>query len=278
MGQSITKSKKIKLGWIDFYNTIPFDYELIGIKPDIQIERIKSYPSKINKLLYNTEIDVGFISSAEYIENFDRYILFPNLSISALNKVKSVAIFSNTPIDEINTIYLTTQSKTSRYLTKIIFTEFFNKSIQYKDLTNLGSVNNKSVLLIGDDAIRYTTKFNFIYDLSEIWYKNTKLPFVFALWTVRKELIYTRYKDLMNLYNTFKISKDKFFKNPEFYLSRRKDINIDKKFLENYLKNLDYSLTKKHLESLKLFSKLLLKNGFIKKFPEFNFIQINGKI
>ncbi|WP_345780600.1 MqnA/MqnD/SBP family protein, partial [Sulfurihydrogenibium sp.] len=52
----------MKVGWIDYLNTLPFGISKIK---DIQI--VKGYPSQINELLRNKEIDVGIISLAEYL-------------------------------------------------------------------------------------------------------------------------------------------------------------------------------------------------------------------
>ena len=262
----------MKVGWIDFLNTLPFDFGITGVKPDVNIELVKGRPSDINRLIRENKIDIGFISSAEYIQNFDKYLIFPDLSISALNKVHSVAIFSNVPVEDISTVYLTKASKTSRFLTFVVFKEIWKKDVEFRELEDTKDIEKKSVLLIGDNAIEFKDRFSYVYDLSAVWYRETKLPFVFALWCVREEF-YQKNKQKVNLfYNTLKLSKEKFFKNPEFFVEKS-DKDIDKGFSVRYLKSLDYCLSEEHMKSLNMFSSYLKKLGLIDKTPLFRFIK-----
>ena len=262
----------MKIGWIDYLNTLPFDINLTEVRTKLDIKFVKGVPSQINEKLKNKEIDIGFISSAEYLQNFKDYFIFPDLSISALNKVESVCIFSNKPIEKAEEVYLTKASKTSRLLTKIIFKYFLNKNIQYKNLEGYQNIENKTVLLIGDNAIKYKSQFKYVYDLSAIWYKKTNLPFVFALWCVRKDFFQENKEKVLEFYKNLKKSKEKFFSNINFFLDKA-NVKIDKNYAYRYLKNLDYCLTKEHVKSLKLFSDYLQKEDLIKEIPTFEFIK-----
>jgi len=55
------------------------------------------------------------------------------------------------------------------------------------DLTGLDAV-----LLIGDEALRANKNglpgFDLVYDLAREWYEWQKLPFVFAVWAVKKDM------------------------------------------------------------------------------------------
>ncbi len=262
----------MKIGWIDYLNTLPFDITLTGVKPNLEIELVKGVPSQINEKLKKKEIDIGFISSAEYLQNFKDYLIFPELSISALNKVESVCIFSNEPLEKVKTVYLTKASKTSRLLTKIIFKYFLKKDIKYENLEDYTDIENKTVLLIGDNAIKYKNMFKYVYDLSAIWYRETNYPFVFALWCVRKDFFEEEKENVFTFYDSLKKSKEKFFSNIDFFLEEA-NINIDKAYAYKYLKNLDYCLTQEHINSLELFSSYLKKEGLIKEIPTFEFIK-----
>jgi len=250
---------------------VPFDYELTDIKTDLEILRLYGYPSEINKLLRLGKVDVSPISSAEYIENPERYLVFPNLSISSKNKVLSVAIFSNKPIEEVKNIYLSTQSKTSRLLTKIVMKKFFNLEVNYKDLISLEQSYDGAVLLIGDDAIKYLDRFNYYYDLAEIWYRETGLPFVFALWSVNRDAFNKKRNEILRFYKILKESRDKFLSNVELFLDKI-ELDFDKNFVKKYINSLDYFLFDKHIESIELFNKYLLDVGILKKKNKLKFI------
>ncbi len=262
----------MRVGWIDFLNTLPFDFRLMDIKPDFTLELLKGLPSEINKKLREKQVDIGFISSAEYIENYRNYLILPELSISSLNKVQSVAIFSNIPLEKMEKVYLTKASKTSRMLTKVIFKDFFKRDVQFFELENLSGIEKKSVLLIGDNAIRYRDKFRYVYDLSAIWFKKTGLPFVFALWCVNMDFYEKNKEQVESFHKLLLKTKERFFEKPFEYIKKsEKTSDID--FAYQYLKNLDYCLSEEHIKSLNLFSEKLIKIGLLKEKPEFRFIK-----
>ncbi len=248
----------MKVGWIDFFNTIPFKEAINGNSPYIVI---KDVPSRLNRYIYEGIIDIGIISSAEYIENFPKYLILPKLSISSYGKVNSVVLVSDYPIDDINLVVLSKQSKTSNYLVQILFNSFLRKRVVFSEKEE----NQKDIgyVLIGDKALLQKDKFPFVYDLSDIWYKYTKTPFVFALWCVRKDFYHKNKDKVIDFYKKLLKSKEKFFFSKN---SIPENIN-------NYLKNLDFSLKEEHISGLKLFAKYMQKNQIIKRFPEFNFIE-----
>ncbi|WP_456401197.1 menaquinone biosynthetic enzyme MqnA/MqnD family protein, partial [Persephonella sp.] len=254
----------MRIGWIDYLNTLPFDFKKTGFDLTFKYDLIKGVPSQINSYLSENIVDIGFISSAHYIENYEKFLILPELSISSLNKVRSVVILSDRELSEIEEIYLTKESKTSRYLTKVIFEKFLGKKVRYLDFDGKDVESKEAVLLIGDNAIMYSNKKKYIFDLSSIWYKKTGLPFVFALWSVREDFFNKNRDDVLEFQNVLKKSKNKFFVDPEGFFNLSKD-SVD------YLKNLDYCLSEEHIKSLEFFSNLLLDIGLIVKKPEFRF-------
>jgi chorismate dehydratase len=251
---------------------IPFDYEITELKTTLNIQRIYGYPSEINRLLREQIIDVAPISSAEYLDNSENYLILPDLSISGKNKVVSVALFSNIPIKNVKRVYLSTQSKTSRLLTKVILRKFFGLDVEYLDLKDISEIKkDDAVLLIGDDAIRYLNNFRYYYDLAEVWYRETKLPFVFALWCVNKKAIKDKEKEIVSFYELILESRNKFFANIENHLNKI-DVGISREFLMKYLQSLDYSLSNEHKASLELFNKLLVDIGLFQNKTKLKFI------
>lgn len=247
----------LKVGFIDYKNTLVF-----GIDSIQGIQVIRDIPSKLNQMLFNDEIDVGIISSAEYIQHYFKYFIFPDISISSRDSVKSVLLLSNIPIEEVETIYLTKESKSSVFLTKVIFEKFLGKKPEYKYFESVK--NKQTIMVIGDLALELEGKFKYTYDLAQIWYQKTSLPFTFALWCVRKEALYKRRKEVEELYIRLKENRDNFLKDID-------KLQIDNKIKE-YLKNIDYSLNRYHIESMALFSKYLYQLGIIKSIPDFRFI------
>ena len=181
-----------RIGMVNFINTAPL-YEVWQEKikcPSWQIT--EAAPTTLNRMLYKNELDLGFVSSHEYAAHPYLYRLLDNLSISATGPVGSVFLFSRLKPEELGgkLVLLSSQSQTSVALVKIILEEFYHVFPDY-------AVNNRmqeqgratAVLAIGDDALRLLREKTYPYslDLSELWHRQTDLPFVFAVWAVREE-------------------------------------------------------------------------------------------
>jgi len=186
-------------------------------------------------------------------------------------------LFSELPLEKVKKIYLSTQSKTSRLLTKVITKKFLNLDIQYLDLKDISEIKNNAVLLIGDEAIGYLNRFKYKYDLAEIWFKETGLPFVFALWCVRRDSYIKNSQEVNKFYKLLLETKSYFFLDIDKYLEKIK-LKFDKGFAKEYLKNLDYSLTTEHILSLELFNKLLVDIGIFQNKTKLKFINQNLKV
>ena len=98
---------------------------------------------------------------------------------------------SDVPIQEIESIFLDYQSKTSVELLKILLKEYWQvspKLIEAKANYEKQIKGEKAGLIIGDRVFQYQNKFKYIYDLSAIWKLHTGLPFVFACWIANKKI------------------------------------------------------------------------------------------
>lgn len=246
----------MKVGWIDYLNTLPF-----GIDRFKDITIVKDYPSNLNKLLKEKKIDIGIVSAAEYLENFYQYLIIPDLSISSYKEVNSVIIGSDLPLEDVEVVYLTKESKTSVYLTRVVFEIFLGKKPIYKYFDNYKK--RQSVLLIGDKAIEYKKDYKYVYDLSKLWFDKTGLPFTFALWCVNKDFFLKNREKVLDFEKRLKQNVKDFFERLDSL-----DLDLNKK---EYLKNLKYGLDKENIQSIRLFAKYLLELKIIKTYPDLRF-------
>ena len=154
------------------------------------IELVEEYPSKIAKMLVDDEIDIGLVPVA-IIPSLKEYHIVSDYGIACDGEVASVCLFSDVPLEEISTILMDYQSRTSVALLKVLLREYWKISPQLK-LGEAGYENNISGttagLVIGDRAFKQRLKSKYIYDLGTAWKELTGLPFVFAAWISNKKL------------------------------------------------------------------------------------------
>lgn len=191
MRPKIIHLKKIKVGAVSYLNTKPLLYGIRNHNVYGQIELIEDYPSRIAQLLMEDKIDLGLIPVAT-IPSLKEHYIITNFCIGADGPVASVCLFSEVPIEEVQTVYLDYQSKTSVNLAIILLKKYWKKQVALIDTTGedfrLLIKGNKAGVLIGDRALEQRTRSKYIYDLAEAWKKYTGLSFVFAAWIANKKL------------------------------------------------------------------------------------------
>ena len=247
----IILKEKIKISAVSYLNTLPFIY---GIENDAllmkQIDLQKDIPSSCADKLIHNEVDIGLIPVAE-IGKLKKSHIISNYCLGAVGKVDTVSLFSHTPIENVKTILLDYQSRTSVKLTKLLAKEYFkikpkyvNAKAGYEDDVN----NQSAALIIGDRVFKYQNKFEFVYDLSEIWLKFTSYPFVFAAWVANKKINDAFIKQFDNALKTGLINIDTVIEN---YKSKNENSEID---LKKYLtENISFGLDSEKRKGMQLF-------------------------
>ena len=184
------ESKKIKISCVSYLNSKPFIYGLQHTSVKDNIELQLDIPSVCARKLIENEVDIGLIPVAVLPELKEHYII-SDYCIGANGEVGSVLLLSDAPLNEIKTILLDYQSRTSVMLIKVLAEKFLNIKPSWKDGTenyeNMISGTTAGVV-IGDRAFYLKEKFKYVLDLALVWKKFTNLPFVFACWTSNKKL------------------------------------------------------------------------------------------
>ncbi len=180
---------------INFINTSPL-YEVWRRKvhpPDWQV--VEAVPAALNLMLSRGEIDLGFVSSHEYAVRPELYVILPDPVIAASGSVGSVFLFARRQVAELDgaRLLLTSQSQTSVSLLQIILEEFHGLRPHYETGSvreNLADLSRfAGILAIGDEALLLAQRDDFpvVIDLGKVWHDQTGLPFVFAVWAVRRD-------------------------------------------------------------------------------------------
>lgn len=183
-------ANKVIISLVSYWNTKPFLYGLehatIADKLDLQLD----IPSVGGKKVLENKVDIGLVPVA-VLEHLNDAQIITDYCISANGPVKSVCVFSEKPIDQIEKIFLDYHSMTSVQLLKILLNEYWNLQPELinSELGYIDQIKGSTAgLVIGDRAIALKNTYEYIYDLSDAWKQLTGLPFVFAAWMTRKPI------------------------------------------------------------------------------------------
>jgi cyclic dehypoxanthinyl futalosine synthase len=151
------------------------------------IEYNESSPAECARALHEGEADLACIPIASFASHGD-YFAF-RYGIASRAEVQSVFLFSQVPLNNIQTILIDNASHTSVVLLRLILKEICkekNNNIKFVKMNASEAVKrisgNTAAMIIGDKAFSLRKQFEFQFDLSALWYELTHKPFVFAIW------------------------------------------------------------------------------------------------
>jgi chorismate dehydratase len=183
-------AQKIRVGAVSYLNTKPLIYGFEQGRMQDEVELVIDYPANIAGLLQNDETAVGLVPVA-VLGSLKEYHIVSDYCISCDGEVVSVCLFSDVPVEQIETILLDYQSRTSVALLKILLKEHWNISprlVMAEENYEKDISGTTAGLVIGDRAFRQRQSSKYIFDLGVAWKEMTGLPFVFATWVSNKPL------------------------------------------------------------------------------------------
>jgi chorismate dehydratase len=213
---------RVRLGAVGYLNARP---HVFGLERMPRFDLRFDVPSQCAALLHDAEIDVGLIPSIEYLHG--SYAIVPDVAIASRGPVSSVTLYTTRPLAEVRSIALDTSSRTSVALTRILCAREFHIHPRFEphgpDLESM-LAHNDAALIIGDQALfadasqltvqsRQSTARHEpstptshrssdgqpapvnrqrpieTIDLGDVWTRMTGLPFVYAFWAGRPEVL-----------------------------------------------------------------------------------------
>lgn len=215
-----------------------------------EVNLLIDYPSKIATMLLEDSIDVGLVPVA-IIPEMKEYSIISDYCIGSEGEVASVCLFSEVPLNDIETILLDYQSRTSVALLKVLVKEYWKIDVIFRNTSGdyQSEISGTTAgLIIGDRALRQRRMSSFIFDLGEEWKNFTGLPFVFAAWVSNKKLDENFIKEFNNANKTGlnhleKVVKENPFEVFDLHTYYKECISFDldenkKKGLELFLKKI----------------------------------------
>jgi chorismate dehydratase len=172
--------KPFRVGSVGYLNAAPL---VRGLENELVI----ATPARLAEMLQKDELDAGLVSLTEVLFN-DRYDVLDSIAIASLGEVKSVLLGHKRPLEETKEIFCDTASLTSVNLLRVLLGER-GLNAEFKPLPDYQSAEKlDAVLLIGDSALDFqrAQTGHEIFDLGTEWLTLTGLPFVYAVWALRR--------------------------------------------------------------------------------------------
>jgi len=190
------------IGKIPYLNSVPF-YDHFEQR---RFRLLPVTPRRMGLLSKAGRLDAGLFSLMDYLEQKESLDLL-DYCIANRDQVMSVLLFSNHGWRDLEgkTIGIIDDTATSVRLLQVLLEKKYGVRAIFSRMQT--GVNDyamyDAVLLIGDEALRQRKKpshsFELVFDLATEWYEWQNLPFVFAVWGVRKEIAEAEKEELRNL-------------------------------------------------------------------------------
>lgn len=271
----------MKLGYIDYLNCYPFYHHLFEKDPLEGVQVIPGYPSTLNQMMAESELDMSPISAATYADIHDRIFLLPQFCLSSIGYVGSVILVSRCPVETLHerTVGLTRASHTSVVLVKILLEKYYGVQPRYSSAAPYCTPDQTdAVLLIGNEAMIFQPSPSlYVYDLGEIWLQKTGFPVVFAVFGVRKAILRKSASKIRNIircyHNSIECLKQEKEKVIACAAKKYPDIDYD---INRYFSLLKFEFTDELKQALMFYLSEAGAMGFLKPVSRIEFLDMDN--
>lgn len=188
---------KLLIGQISYLNSQPF-YPLLG-----EHRLVAMPPRRLGELASRGEIDAGIMATVDTLTLAHLYEPIGDLGIANREEVRSIILFSKKPLAELGgaRVGVTEETSTSVRLLRLILE--VREGVRPASYARGARAETDAYLVIGNEALaaRHAPPegFPYRYDLASEWWRWKKLPFVFALWAVKRSLPEVAKRDFLSL-------------------------------------------------------------------------------
>lgn len=175
-----------RVGSVKYLNAVP-------LTRGLEAEILFATPAELAAKLRRDELDAALVSITEVLLN-DLYEILDGAAIASLGEVRSVILAHRKPVEQVREVFCDPASLTSVNLLKVLLAERGLRP-EFRPLESYAAAKDKDfVLLIGDPALDFVLAppagFG-IFDLGAAWFDLTGLPFVYAVWALRRGVEHT---------------------------------------------------------------------------------------
>ncbi len=178
----------LKVGIVRYINSYPLARALERERERLGVECYPLEPAEIAEGLAEGKLDAGLVPSIELGRQPELRIL-PVAPIAATEEVRSVLLVSRVPILQLRRIAVDRASRTSVVLLELLLAGRYGLNVELvpaEGAVEAMLASADAVLLIGDRALTASRERRIVLDLASEWVAWVGLPFVFAVWAVRR--------------------------------------------------------------------------------------------
>ena len=237
-----------RVGSVRALNTVPLTR---GLEEQV----VMAAPSRLAQMLERDELDAALVSVVAVLFS-GRYDILDGIAVASLGEVRSVLLAHRRPLEEAREIYCDPASLTSVQLLRVLLAER-GLNPEFKTLASYDfSALPDYALLIGDTALDLALgpHQHEIFDLGAAWYELTRLPFVYAVWALRRGI------ENSALRRQLREARDFGLDTLDHIIASRTEYTLD--FRRDYLGwHIHYHLGSDEKRGIAKFMELLRKHG-----------------
>ncbi|MFI1951912.1 menaquinone biosynthetic enzyme MqnA/MqnD family protein [Streptomyces xinghaiensis] len=251
---------------MQFLNCVPLYWGLARTGTLLDLDLRKDTPEKLSEQLIRGDLDMGPVTLVEFLRHADELVALPDIAVGCDGPVMSCHIVSQVPLEQLDgeRVALGSTSRTSVRLAQLLLAERFGiRPDYYSCPPDLGLMMREAQagVLIGDpalraylhDAPRYGLQ---VHDLGQLWKEWTGLPFVFAVWAVRRDYLAREPEVVRRVHEAFLASRDLSLEEVGKVAEQAARWEaFGPEVLERYFTTLDFSLGPRQLAGIAEFAR-----------------------
>ena len=169
-----------------YLNTAPLIWSFARGRRRGEVELVTdTAPARCADMLARGQVEAALVPVIEY-QRLPETAVVPGVCVGARREVHSVVLVTRGKrLEEVESVALSIESRTSAALIEVIFREFLGRAPRLEpfvpDLSNMLE-RHDAALVIGDPAMTFERRGLRVYDMAALWREYTGLGFVFAMW------------------------------------------------------------------------------------------------
>ena len=254
-----------------YLNTAPLIWSFArGRRGEVELVT-DTAPARCADMLARGQVEAALVPVIEY-QRLPETAVVPGVCVGARREVHSVVLVTRGKrLEEVESVALSIESRTSAALIEVIFREFVGRAPRLEPFEpQLSDMleRHDAALVIGDPAMTFDRRGLRVYDMAALWREFTGLGFVFAMWMADAGAA-RRVREI-----NFAAARDEGLASiDEIVEEYERELGRPREELVRYLtENISFELNEEMRAGLELFFQLAHKHGVIEDLRPLKFL------